>query len=453
MQRFQNDWYSPSRLLSSPAQYDFPGDRFIPNRSLMDIDRARSLLTSRTKEASNSKCNEEYQRRLAENLALDSEGRPFRMLVFRGSPRSSRKSLGHIDELRRDEEAALALSSTIAKKSRCLPKTPCRILDAPRIKDDYYLNIMDWGKNNILAVALGSVLYLWNAENGSIQMLSEADGDDDYPASVAWSEDAKMVAVGYFSSKLQLWDVETSKLVRNLEGHHNRVGTLAWNGHILTSGSLDKSIINHDARAENNTTACLRAHRGEVCGLKWSNGSNILASGGNDNCIYIWNAYTMRSSRFLHQFNDHCAAVKALAWCPYQSDILASGGGLSDGCIKMWSIKKGACIKSIDTKAQICGLEWNIHHRELLSGHGYSTDQHGNQLCLWRYPSLDKIGEIQNHSSRILHLSQSPDGQTVVSAGADETLRFWDVFGPPLTENSRETDLDSFLSLKASPIR
>lgn len=60
----------------------------------------------------------------------------------------------------------------------------------------------------------------------------------------------------------------------------------------------------------------------------------------------------MSSTKFLHRFNDHCAAVKALAWCPYQFNVLASGGGTSDGCIKIWNIQKGTRINSIDTKAQ-----------------------------------------------------------------------------------------------------
>jgi hypothetical protein len=33
------------------------------------------------------------------------------------------------------------------------------ILDAPKIKDYYYVNLMDLGKNNVLDVALGSTLY------------------------------------------------------------------------------------------------------------------------------------------------------------------------------------------------------------------------------------------------------------------------------------------------------
>lgn len=52
-----------------------------------------------------------------------------------------------------------------------------------------------------------------------------------------------------------------------------------------------------------------------------------------------------------------------------------------------------------------------------------------------------------------IDLLQSPDGLTVVSAEADETLRFWEVFGPPAAENSKHSNLDSFLSFKNSPIR
>jgi len=64
-------------------------------------------------------------------------------------------------------------------------------------------------------------------------------------------------------------------------------------------------------------------------------------------------------------------------------------------------------------------------------------------------PQYDK--QLANNKNLIFFL-QSPDGLTVVSAGADETLRFWNVFGPPVS-NNYETDLDNLLSLKVSPIR
>ena len=38
------------------------------------------------------------------------------------------------------------------------------------------------------------------------------------------------------------------------------------------------------------------------------------------------------------------------------------------------------------------------------------------------------MADLRGHSSRVLHLAMSPDGTTVASAAADETLRFWKVF-------------------------
>ncbi|XVE63813.1 hypothetical protein DITRI_Ditri07aG0050700 [Diplodiscus trichospermus] len=73
--------------------------------------------------------------------------------------------------------------------------------------------------------------------------------------------------------------------------------------------------------------------------------------------------------------------------------------------------------------------------------------------CLWRYPSTTKVGELGNHRSRIINLCQSPDGVTVISAAADETLRFWDVFGHPTNGNSMVSDLQGLLSLRMSRIR
>ncbi|XP_062092255.1 cell division cycle 20.2, cofactor of APC complex-like isoform X3 [Humulus lupulus] len=417
----------------------------------MDLDQAHSLLTNRTKPLHNSNFSESYRRKVEDNLTLDSQGNPFRMLVFRGSPKSSRRSIRCVDEMRRDEAEELH-SCNKEYQIRSLPKGEARILDAPRIVNDFYMNIMDWGKNNILAVALGSELYLWNSKTVNVEKLLQV-GENDYPTSVAWSNDAKLLAVGYMSSKLQLWDPETSKLVRSLDYHTDRIATVTWNAHILTSGSQDKSIINHDVRVANKLVSRLEAHEEEVCGLKWSEGGRMLASGGNENLIHIWESSKMSSSHFLHRFNDHRAAVKALAWCPYQSELLASGGGTSDGSIKLWNAQKGTCVKSIETKAQICGLEWNRHHKELLSGHGFGNGGLGNQLCLWRYPSFTKVGDLKRHMSRILQLSQSPDGLTVVSAGADETLRFWDMFGPPCADHAKLSDLDGLLSLKTSAIR
>jgi len=98
---------------------------------------------------------------------------------------------------------------------RHIPSAPERILDAPDLVDDYYLNIMDWGASNLLAIALSQTLYLWNAANGEIIELMSVSEPDDYITSVSFvPETGSILAVGTASAETQLWDIERRKRVR-----------------------------------------------------------------------------------------------------------------------------------------------------------------------------------------------------------------------------------------------
>ncbi len=213
---------------------------------------------------------------------------------------------------------------------------------------------------------------------------------------------------GTSAADVQLWDVARSKKVRTMKGHSGRVSSLAWNRCILSSGSSDTTIIHNDVRLAQHSVATLQSHTQEVCGLKWSEDGSQLASGGNDNILCLWDE-GRDQPRF--RLDHHQAAVKALAWCPWQAGLLASGGGSSDRCIKMWNTKTGACLSSVDTGSQVCSLQWAKEYRELISSHGYSE----NQLCVWKYPTMVKLAELHGHTSRVLFTAVSPDGQTVVS--------------------------------------
>jgi cell division cycle protein 20 (cofactor of APC complex) len=54
-----------------------------------------------------------------------------------------------------------------------------------------------------------------------------------------------------------------------------------------------------------------------------------------------------------HLIRDHQAAVKALAWCPWQRNTLASGGGTADKTIRIWNTADGTNIKCTDTGSQV----------------------------------------------------------------------------------------------------
>ncbi|XP_031475019.2 cell division cycle 20.2, cofactor of APC complex-like [Nymphaea colorata] len=247
-----------------------------------------------------------------------------------------------------------------------------------------------------------------------------------------------------YSRVLDTRDELISQMLRALRGgHQSQVGSLAWNSHILTTGDMDGLIFNNDVHIPSHMVEEYKGHELEVCGLKWSSSGQQLAGGGDDKLLHIWDQRMAserngRQNQWLYRLNDHRGTVKALAWCPFQRNLLASGGGNPDRCIKFWNTCSGSCLKSLDTGSHVCALLWSKTEGELLSSHeiDWIDGDSQRQLILWEYPSMVMVAELVGHTSTAPFMAQSPDGCRVASAsGGDQTLRIWNLFGKPETKN------------------
>lgn len=315
-----------------------------------------------------------------------------------------------------------SFEATKVTTNRKVSKLPYKILDAPSLVDDYYLNLLDWSSTNNVGIGLDSTVYIWSATTNKAYKVHEAASANTI-SSVSWNEASTYLSIGESDGKIKIYDIEACKVVRDLGGHSCRAGSLAWNGNLLGSGSRDRSIIVRDVRASESYISKYVGHRQEICGLKWSPDQKYLASGGNDNKIIVWSTKTQSE---MVRFSEHQAAVKALAWNPEAPNVLASGGGKSDRCIKFWNMHTHKKISSIDTGSQVCNMMFSKNSNELVSTHGYSL----NEIVVWNYPSMEKVASLTGHSSRVLYLGMSPDGENIVTGAGDETLRFWNVFPP-----------------------
>ncbi|TPX69774.1 hypothetical protein SpCBS45565_g02221 [Spizellomyces sp. 'palustris'] len=316
-----------------------------------------------------------------------------------------------------------------------IPRSPYKILDAPELQDDYYLNLIDWSSTDILGVGLNTCVYLWSAASSKVTKLCDL-GPNDSITSVNWMQRGTHLAVGTDTGLVQLWDVEKEKKVRQFKGHTKRVGTIAWNGELLTSGSRDKTIMQRDARIRYGHVSILNAHTAEVCGLKWSPDETQLASGGNDNQLIIWDKRS--DTPIWTPASPHQAAVKALTWSPHRRHMLASGGGTADRKIRIWNVQTGHVMKQIDTNSQVCNLAWGKQSEHLISTHGYSR----NHITVWKQTetSLKEVATLTGHGSRVVYLAMSPDGQSIVTGAGDETLRFWKICN---AKKPRQPEIDT----------
>jgi cell division cycle 20-like protein 1 (cofactor of APC complex) len=89
------------------------------------------------------------------------------------------------------------------KFKRKIAKTPFKVLDAPALQDDFYLNLVDWSSLNVLAVGLGSCVYLWSACTSKVTKLCDF-GNDDCVTSVSWTQRGTHLAVGTNLGEVQV---------------------------------------------------------------------------------------------------------------------------------------------------------------------------------------------------------------------------------------------------------
>ena len=386
----------------------------------------------------------------------------------------------------------LISSNNNTEFARKISLEPERILDAPNLSDNPFYNPIDWGSKNILSVCLGPYDYLWNYNNLETDLLSKNLNEIEYCTS-NFMENGICIALGLDNGDIELWDIEKKVKIRNLSGHNMRVGTLAWNGYNLFSGSKDTTILGHDVRIKNNIIMKLaKGHTKEICTIKWNQDFKYLASGGNDNLVCLWdirgkfnknknsiwdmlnsqsddesdiendsqnNDYsdediTMKEDLNINNnsnninkninkikksktikinddnviepffiFNKHKGPIRSLQWSPWHNNILATGGGKKDNSIKFFNADTKSVVSEYNTGSPVCQILWNKYEKEIISSQGNNK----NQICIWSYPKMNKIAELNGHLNRALYLSMSPDGCTMVSGSSDETLRFWNI--------------------------
>lgn len=315
-------------------------------------------------------------------------------------------------------------------KLRKIDTSPDRILDAPGFRDDFYLNLMSWSDKNVLALALDTSLYIWNATTSTVNLL--VDFKTIKISSVIWSDDSVHLAVGKDDGNTEIWDTESLKLIRTMKSNLGvRISSLSWLDALIATGSRSGEIQINDVRIKNHTITTWEDHEAEVCGLSYKSDGLQLASAANDNTVRIWDT---RTSQAMWVKRTHTAAVKALSWCPYMSNVLATGGGQLDKHIHFWNTMVGSKLGSINTGSQVSSLNWGQSYnangtvnREIVATGGAPD----NAILVYNYDTKFKVGEIvKAHDTRISCAQLSPDGTRLATIGGDENLKFYKVFEP-----------------------
>lgn len=323
-----------------------------------------------------------------------------------------------------------------SSKSVKFDRNPVKVLEAPALLDDYYLSLVTWSKNNVIAVGLEDSVYFFNFLSNSVRkhftvpttghssrMFGSTNDASSYVCSLTFEDSGNTLAVGDSLGQIHITDVEKNKVISSSFSHTSRIGSLHWQENLLISGSRDKTVKLFDVRQNvSHPIYSFAGHIQEICGLKLSPDNNLIASGGNDNQLLLWD---IRRMKLLGSLGEHEAAVKALAWCPKQRSVLVSGAGTADRKLRIFDTAKCEQLAKIDTGSQVCNLIFDREGDSLISTHGYSL----NQMIVWNYSKnfdrLKKEDVIIAHKLRVLYLATSPCGKYVATGAGDESIRIW----------------------------
>ena len=316
-------------------------------------------------------------------------------------------------------------------KYKSIPKSAYKVLDAPNLKDDFYLHLIDWSKKNIVAVCLENKLYTWGAKHSDVKFISMLpENENNYYSSTIFNCEGNLLFSSTYKGEISIKDIIKNSELLNFNNLSNGriciISPLNNNPNIFSFGSKDNKIKTIDIRIKNSENPIMKyiGHTKEICGLKWSYDDKKLASGGDDNKLFIWD---IRKTDFEKKLSSHTSAIKAIDWSPYKYGYLLSGGGTQDMTLKLWNTNNMILVDSINTESQICNIAFSKMSHEFITTHGYKN----NNILVWDSKKMEIKVTLKGHRQRVIYMSLGPDSKKIVTgAGSgDETVRFWNVFG------------------------
>ena len=258
-----------------------------------------------------------------------------------------------------------------------------------------------------------------------------------------FSGDNKLVAAGFAESYIRVWSMDGSALgpahdgqlqnSQRLIGHSGPVYTVSFAPSAakytedaadaetkwLLSCSSDGTIRLWSLDAWQQVVV-YKGHVGPVWSISWGPYGHYFVSGGMDKTARIWMTHKIGHVRLL---TGHDNDVEVVAWHPNNGYVFT---GSCDKTVRMWAMNNGTPVRMFTGHTSPITALACSRNGKLLA----SADDSGS-ILLWDLGPGRLLKRMRGHGKGgIWSLSWSVESTVLVSAGADSTVRVWDVTGP-----------------------
>jgi WD40 repeat protein len=270
--------------------------------------------------------------------------------------------------------------------------------------------------NNLLALGSQSTtsIRLWNLIDG--KLVGTLSGDDLFGRVIAFHPNGQVIAsAGALEDHISLWNVNTGRLIRKLEGHRHDVSALAFSAkrNVLASGDQD-GVIKLWSTYTGRLLRTLRGGDLSISAVVFSPDGSLLVSGSEEDVIKLWDP---RTGKLVHKLGGHTSYITSLCFSP-DGVLLASGS--DDDTVRLWNVKTKQLLRTING------------FTDSPTSLSFSPDGKLLVIC----SQTDPIGVWDVASGRQAFsfsvpqgLAQTalftPDGKHLVSTSVDGAVRFW----------------------------
>lgn len=252
--------------------------------------------------------------------------------------------------------------------------------------------------------------------------------------SLALSLDQSVVAAGTTRGEIYLWDFPAGALRQVLVGHRDIVRALAFwpDDNTLISASGDASIRVWNVPS-GRALDMLTEHQGEVWALAVCPTNRTFVSCSDDATVRVWEMSQQRQSILTSTIHGNVEAIEKMAWSrtdTLSQTLIVTGNVL--GQIRFWDVSQlqGECRAEFQELGPTSAMAFRSDGRLLAVG----NDRQSATVRLWDATRAEVVGQLGGFDDCATSLCISPDGAMLACGAQSGQITLWDVENPSANE-------------------